>query len=99
MQGAHLVARTTLIIPESVACCVSVFTPEGGKIHSFGSKYCQQLPMIPIADGEFDISIGVTVWTIIISDQDYSQIQMFTAEGRSIVSIGEYGRGNYSSME
>ena len=66
MQGAHLlVGRTMLIVPEGGACCVLVFTLEGEKIHSLGSKHSHQLPIIPIADGEVDISIGVAVWTTI----------------------------------
>ena len=48
------------------ACCVPVSTPEGEKIHSFGNNHSQQLPMIPIADGECDIPIGVAVWTTMI---------------------------------
>ena len=68
--------------------CVSVFTPSGEKLRSFGKRGSGQ--------GEFDSPCGVAVdgeGNILVADEKNHRIQKFTAEGQFLASVGIRGSG------
>ena len=68
--------------------CVSVFSPSGGKLRSFGTHGSGQ--------GQFDLPYGVTVdgeGNILVADTANRRIQKFTAEGQFLTAVGNYGSG------
>ena len=68
--------------------CVSVFSPSGEKLQSFGTHgSCQ---------GQFDGPYGVAVdgeGNILVADYCNYRIQKFTAEGQFLAAVGTYGSG------
>ena len=91
LQGPWGIAsnsRRHIIVAECVGHCVSVFTPEGQKIRSFGSK--------GTSDGQFNSPEGVAVDkddNIIVMDYSNHRIQKFTAEGKFLTAVGTSGSG------
>ena len=68
--------------------CVSVFSPSGDKILSFGTKGSGQ--------GQFMNPYGVAVdgeGNILVADSDNHRIQKFTAEGQFLTAVGTKGSG------
>ena len=77
-----------IIVAEYSGHCVSVFTPEGQKIRSFGSKGS--------AHGQFKEPRGVAVDrddNIIVTDRCNHRIQKFTSEGKFLMTVGTSGSG------
>ena len=75
-----------IIVAEYRAYCVSVFTPEGRKTRSFGSKGS--------ANGQFDGPTGVAVDdadNIYIVDNSNHRIQKFTSTTKFTAVVGTYG--------
>ena len=75
-----------IIVVENGASCISVFTTEGEKIQSFGSRGS--------ANGQFSNPTGVAVDNddnIYIVDSSNHRIQKFTSTGGFIASVGTYG--------
>ena len=68
--------------------CVSVFSPNGKKLRSFGTQGSGQ--------GRFDWPCGVTVdgeGNILVADTSNNHIQKFTTEGQFLTAVGKYGSG------
>ena len=68
--------------------CVSVFSPSGDKLRSFGTKGSGQ--------GQFMNPYGVAVdceGNILVADNDNHRIQKFTAEGQFLTAVGTEGSG------
>ena len=68
--------------------CVSVFSPSGDKLLSFGTKGSGQ--------GQFKYPSGVAVdgeGNILVADNDNHRIQKFTAEGQFLTAVGTKGCG------
>ena len=66
--------------------CVSVFSPSGDKLRSFGTKGSGQ--------GQFMHPYGVAVdgeGNILVADNDNHRIQKFTAEGQFLTAVGTKG--------
>ena len=91
LQGPWGIAtnsRGHIIVVEFTGDCVSVFTPEGQKIRSFGSN--------GTSHGRFNSPQGVAVDkddNIIVVDQYNHQIQKCTAEGKFLMAVGTSGSG------
>ena len=91
LQGAWGIAANSkghIIVAECNGHCVSVFTPEGQKIRSFGSKGS--------AHGQFNAPRGVAVDgddNIIVTDLNNHRIQKFTSEGKFLMTVGTSGSG------
>ena len=76
------------IITEYSSHCVSVFSPEGEKIHSFGSEGTN--------DGQFQFPSGVTVdnvGNIYVVYNNNHRIYKFSSDGKFIQSVGTQGSG------
>ena len=74
------------IIAESGGQCVSIFSPTGEKLLSFGSHGS--------GDGQFDDPRGVAVdgdGNILVVDSNNHRIQKFTADGKFITVVGKEG--------
>ena len=81
-------SQNQIIVTEGGSNCVSVFSPEGEKIHSFGSEGTN--------DGQFRLPTGVTVdnvGNIYVVDRNNYRIQKFTPDGKFIQSVGTQGSG------
>ena len=81
-------SQNQIIVTEGGSNCVSVFSPEGEKIHSFGSKGTK--------NGQFQFCSGVTVdnvGNIYVVDRNNYRIQKFTPDGKFIQSVGTEGSG------
>ena len=80
--------QNQIIVTESSSNCVSVFSPEGEKIHSFGSEGTN--------DGRFQVPTGVTVdnvGNINVVDNNNHRIHKFTPNRKFIQSVGTCGTG------
>ena len=81
-------SQNQIIVTENISHCVSVFSPEGEKIHSFGSEGTN--------DGQFQVPTGVTVdnvGNIYVVDNNNHHIHKFTPNGKFIQSVGICGTG------
>ena len=79
-------SKGEIIVAESGANCISIFTPEGQKIRSFGKK--------GTAHGQFHNPWGIVVeedGSLIIVDNRNHRIQKFTPDGNFITSVGTWG--------
>ena len=83
--GVAVNQRGGVIVAE-VKHCVSIFTPTGEKLRSFGSKGS--------GHGKFNGPRGVAVddnGNILVVDQDNHRIQKFTPDGTFITTVGKKG--------
>ena len=81
-------SQNQIIVTEADSKCVSVFSPEGEKIHSFGSDGTN--------DGQFQFPSGVTVdnvGNIYVVDNINHRIYKFSSDGKFIQSVGTQGSG------
>ena len=88
-RGIAVNKHGELVVIEGSAWCVSVFSPSGEKLRSFG-KY-------GIGEGQFLNPWGVTVdgeENILVADRRNHCILKFTAEGRFLTSVGARGTGH-----
>ena len=91
LQNPHFVttnSQNQIIVTEYSSHCVSVFSPEGEKIHSFGSDGTN--------DGQFQFPTGVTVdnvGNIYVVDNNNHRIHKFTPDEKFIQSVGTQGSG------
>ena len=75
-----------MVVAEGGRHCVSVFSPSGEKLRSFGS--CGS------GEGQFDCPIGVAVDTdgnILVADLNNHRIQKFTSGGQFLTAVGTWG--------
>ena len=78
-----------VVVADYGADCVSVFSPSGKKLHSFGTQGS--------GEGQFDIPSGVAVdsdGNILVADRDNHRIQKFTAKGQFLTAVGTEGSGH-----
>ena len=80
--------RGEVVVTERIGQCVSVFSPSGGKLRSFGTHGSGQ--------GQFNEPCGVAVdgeGNILVTDGGNHRIQKFTAEGQFLAAVGSKGNG------
>ena len=86
--GVAINQRGEVIVAEWGGHCVSVFSPSGEKLRTFGT--CGS------GHGQFESPRGVAVddkWNILVADADNHRIQKFTPEGKFLTAVGAYGKG------
>ena len=79
-------SKGQIVVAEQTGHCISVFTPEGHKIRSFGSHGSAQ--------GQLNVPRGVAVDrddNIIVVDCWNHRVQKFTSEGKFLVTVGTRG--------
>ena len=79
--GVAINKRGEVVVAEGGGNCVSVFSPNGKKLRSFGRKGSGQ--------GQFHWPCGVTVdgeGNILVADTSNNRIQKFTAEGQFLTA-------------
>ena len=84
--GVVVNQRGEVIVAEGSGHCVSIFSPTGEKLRSFGSQGSGQ--------GQFNISHGVAVdddGNILVVDGNNYRIQKFTPDGKFITTVGKKG--------
>ena len=78
--------RGEVLVAESNAHCISIFSPTGKKLQSFGSQGS--------GHGEFSYPRGVAMdddGSILVADKFNHRIQKFTPNGKFIISVGKKG--------
>ena len=86
--GVAINQREEVVVTEGSGHCVSVFSPSGKKLRSFGTRGSDQ--------GQLRDPYGVTVdgkGNILVADCFNQRIQMFTAEGQFLAAVGTKGSG------
>ena len=86
--GVAVNQRGEVVMTEETGYRVSVFSHNGKKIRSFGTRGSGQ--------GQFDHPFGVAVdgeGNILVADGDNHRIQKFTAEGHFLAAVGTRGSG------
>ena len=84
--GVAVNQRGEIIVAEDGAGCISIFSPAGEKLRSFGSKGS--------GHGQFGRPRGVAVdddGNILVTDDFIHRIQKFTPDGKFITSVGKNG--------
>ena len=87
--GVAVNKRGEVIVTEREGHCVSIFTPSGEKLRSFGTHGSGQ--------GQFEDPRGVTVdndGNILVADRSNNRIQKFTADGQFLTAVGNKLRDN-----
>ena len=85
--GVAVSQRGEIIVTEHVRHCISIFSPSGEKIRTFGSKGSAQ--------GQLKYPRGVAVdgdGNILVADGDNHRIEKFTAGGKFLTAVGQWGR-------
>ena len=86
--GVAINQRGEVVVSDRYRHCVSVFSPNGVKLRSFGSRGS--------GHGLFDIPKGVAVGgkgNILVAEYNNHRIQKFTAEGKFLAVVGTKGSG------
>lgn len=86
--GVGVSQKQEVVVTEWSKHCISVFTPNGKKLRTFGSHGS--------ATGQLSGPAGVTIddqGNIIVADSDNHRIQKFTSEGQFLVAVGTKGNG------
>ena len=87
-SGVAINQRGEVVVTECDGHCVSVFSPNGEKLRSFGIRGSGQ--------GQFDWPCGVAVdseGNILVADGHNDRIQKFTAEGQFLAAVDTKGSG------
>ena len=87
-RGVSINQSGEVVVTEWDGHCVSVFSPSGEKLRSFGTHGSGQ--------GQFDSPLGVAVdseGNILVADYHNHRIQKFTAEVQFLAAVGTYGSG------
>ena len=85
-RGTAINSKGQMIVVEGGGTCVSVLTPEGEKIQTFGTQGSE--------NGQFLNAWGVTVEkddNIYVTDHDNHRIQKFSPEGEFVAAVGGHG--------
>ena len=85
--GVAITPKGEVVISEFDGHCVSVFSPRGEKLRSFGTPGS--------ARGQFKYPTGVAVdgeGNILVADQGNHRIQKFTLKGRFVTAVGKEGK-------
>ena len=86
--GVAITKKGEVVVTEVGQNCVSVLSPNGVKLRSFGTKGS--------GHGQFERPCGVTVdgeGNILVADTLNNRIQKFTAEGQFLTAVGKAGSG------
>ena len=86
--GVAINQRGEVIVTEWIGNCVSVFSPSGKKLRTFGTSGSGQ--------GQFESPRGVAVdgdGYILVTDRSNHRIQKFTPEGQFLTAVGARGKG------
>ena len=86
--GVTINQRGEVVVTECDGHCVSVFSPDGEKLLSFGTCGSGQ--------GQFSCPYGVAVdgeGNILVADNNNYRIQKFTVEGQFLSAVGTQGSG------
>ena len=86
--GVAINQRGEVVVTERDGYCVSVVSPNGEKLRSFGTPGSGQ--------GQFKNQYGVAVdgeGNILVADSNNHRIQKFTAEGQFLAAVGTKGSG------
>ena len=86
--GVVINQRGEMIVAEWGGHCVSVFSPSGEKLRTFGSHGSGK--------GQFESPRGVTLdkkGNILVTDRSNHRIQKFTPEGQFLTAVGANGKG------
>ena len=86
--GIALTQSGEVVVTLPVWNCVSVFSPSGDRLRSFGTEGSSQ--------GQFMHPHGVAVdgeGNILVADSENYRIQKFTAEGQFLTAVGTKGSG------
>ena len=89
--GVAVNKKGEIIVAEKGRHCISIFSPTGQKLQSFGSEGSEP--------GHFNYPKGVAVdddGNILVADSDNHCIQKFTSDNEHIISVG--GRGSNHSQ-
>ena len=87
-MGVAVNRRGQVVVTDSDEHCVSVFSPSGEKLLTFGTHGSDQ--------GQFDAPHGVAVddeENILVLDTNNYRIQKFTADGQFLSAVGTKGKG------
>ena len=86
--GVAINQRGEVIVAEYGGHSVSVFSPSGEKLRTFGTRGSGQ--------GQFESPRGVAVdgeWNTLVADGDNHRIQKFTPKGQFLTAVGAIGNG------
>ena len=86
--GVAVNERGQVVVAEYSGHCISIFSANGDKVVSFGSR-----GSVP---GQLNGPVGVAITAtgdILVSDSNNHRIQLFSPEGRSLKCIGTRGSG------
>ena len=84
--GVEFNQRGEIIVAERGGHCISIFSPSGEKIRTFGHKGS--------AKGQFNGPRGVAIdgdGNILVADKDNCRIQKFTGDGEFLTAVGQHG--------
>ena len=84
--GVAVTQRGEVVVTEQDSHCVSVFSPTGKKLRSFGTRGSGQ--------GQFNTPHGIALdgeGNILVADGSNHRIQRFTAEGQFLTAVGTKG--------
>ena len=87
-RGVAINKRGEVMVTEAGGNCVSVFSPNGKKLRSFGTG--------GFGHGQFNFPCGITVdgeGNILVADTSNCRIQKFTAEGQFLTAVDKEGSG------
>ena len=87
-QGIATNVQGYIVVAKTFGHCVSVLTPQGEKIQSFGSKGS--------AEGQFTNPRGIALdneGNVYVVDEGNDRIQKFTSDGEFIATVGVRGSG------
>jgi DNA-binding beta-propeller fold protein YncE len=87
--GLTVNKKDEIVVVEGGRQCVSVFTPDGTNVRSFGEPELLGQKNLSEPHGLAVLDDG----TILVTDSGNNCISVFTSEGRLIKSIGEHGSG------
>ena len=91
--GVAVNKKGEILVAEKDGYCISVFSPTGEKLQSFGSQGS--------GPGQFNEPHGMTVdddGNILVADTRNHHIQKFTSDNKHITSVGSYG-SNYLQFD
>ena len=83
--GVAFNQRGEIIVAEYGGHCISIFSPSGKKIRTFGSEGSAQ--------GQFNGPCGVAVdgdGNVLVVDANNHHIQKFTGDGKFLTAVGQY---------